>query len=126
MTFNQTYINILFESKLADKVNEDFYKACNYFLFLSEKQQDVFEWSKSNNTKFELNIINNYQNIQLILNYNNNLIKKQIIIVDLNNFGQKFLSNKIRIFLNSFNKKSLLSKIDNKLDIDKFLNAVKE
>lgn len=126
MLFSKIYIKILFQSKLADKIYEDFINACKYFTFLSQITQNEYSWQKSNTTKFKFNIKNNFENIQLLLTYNNQIIKKEIIIVDLNSFGQNFLSNKIRNFLNEITKNFLLSKVDNKLDIDKFLNVIKE
>lgn len=126
MLFSKIYIKILFQSKLADKIYEDFINACKYFTFLTQIAQNEYGWQKSNTTKFKFNIKNNFENIQLLLTYNNQIIKKEIIIVDLNSFGQNFLSNKIRNFLNEITKNFLLSKVDNKLDIDKFLNVIKE
>ena len=126
MLFYKEYIKILFQSKLADKVYNDFINACKYFLFLSQINQNEYGWIKSNSTNFIFSIKNNFENIQIILLYNNQLIKKEKIIIDLVNFNQNILSKKIRNFLNEITKKFLLSKIDNKIDIDKFLNVIKE
>lgn len=126
MLFYKEYIKILFQSKLADKVYNDFINACKYFSFLSQLNQNEYSWIKSNSTNFIFSIKNNFENIQIILLYNNQLIKKEKIIIDLTNFNQNILSKKIRNFLNEITKKFLLSKIDNKIDIDKFLNVIKE
>lgn len=126
MLFYKEYIKILFQSKLADKVYNDFINACKYFSFLSQINQNEYRWIKSNSTKFIFSVKNNFENIQIILLYNNQLIKKEKFIIDLANFNQNILSKKIRNFLNEITKNFLLSKIDNKIDIDKFLNVIKE
>ncbi len=126
MLFSKTYINILIESKLAEKVYEAFVNACKYFSFLSQINQNEYGWNKSNSTKFNFNIKNNFENIQILLQYDKQIIKKQILTVNIATFNQNYLSNKIRTFLNEITKNFLLSKIDNKIDIDKFLNVIKE
>lgn len=124
MKFNTIYKKILFQSKLANKVYDEFEKACKYFHFLTQTDANIFQWINGNSTGFKFQIKNTFDTIVINLEYQNITIKNEILYINISSFTYLELCKKIRIFLNSLTKKFLLQKIDNKIDIDKFLSVM--